>query len=357
MKRDFLAKFRARKAALRYGHPSRALSVILVTGVYGKTTTARLISELLRESGKRVASFTSEGAAIESIPYMPAYETGADSLQKALAAAKKQNCEIAVVEYTTELARHASIEDLAIEMIVATTEQGLSDILPEVSPNYLVVPSGFAAESAGIAAHQTVSFGIDELAEVRLETTKLFRHGLELTLVFDHHTKHELASYLVGRANALNVAAAIAAVYVLGIATEMFAEGLARLERVPGNYDYLETEASYAVVVDRAEQPESVGLIVDSARELTKRRLIVVCSEALSHDGAIDSVRAQSDRVIAIGRGNDKAGVEYATSEAEAVAVALRGARKGDTVLLLGASYGTETDSMLHAQKLIEEAK
>lgn len=357
MKRDFLAKFRARKAALRYGHPSRTLSVILVTGLYGKTTTARLISELLREAGKRVATFTSEGAAIENIPYMPAYETSADDLQKALAAAKKQNCDMAVVEYTTELARHASVDDLAIEMIVATTEQGLADVLPEVSPNYLVVPSGFAADNAGIAAHQMVSFGTDELAEVRLETTTLFRRGLELTLVFDHHTKHELASYLVGRANALNIAAAIAAVYVLGIDTETFAEGLARLERVPGNYDSLETASPYAVVVDRAEQPESVGLVVDSARELTARRLIVVCSETLSHDGAIDSIRAHADRVIAAGRGSDKAGVEYAASEAEAVAVALRGARKGDTVLLLGTSYGTEADGVLHAQKLIEEAK
>lgn len=357
MKQDFLAKFRARKAALRYGHPSRTLSVILVTGLYGKTTTARLISELLREAGKRVATFTSEGSVIENIPYIPPYETGADGLQRAMAAAKKQNCDMVVVEYTTQMARHVSVSDLAVEMIVATTEQGLSDILPEVNPNYLVVPSGFAADNASIAAHQMVSFGTDELAEVRLEATKLFRRGLELTLVFDHHTKHELASYLVGRANALNVAAAIAAVYVLGINTETFAEGLARLERVPGNYDYLHTDAAYAVAVDRAEQPESVGLVVDSARELTDRRLIVVCSETTSHDGAIDSIRAQSDRILAVGRGSDKAGVEYAASEAEAVAVALRGARRGDTVLLLGTAYGTETDGVLRGQKLVEEAK
>ena len=357
MKQDFLAKFRSRKAALRYGHPSRMLSVILVTGLYGKTTTTRLISELLREAGKRVAIFTSEGSFIEDIPYMPSYATGAEALQGALSAAKKQNCELAVVECTTDMLRHASFADLAVEMIVATTEQGLSDVLSEVSPNYMVVPSGYTADSAGIAAHQIVSFGTDELAEVRLERTALFRRGLELTLVFDHHTQHELASYLVGRANALNVAAAIAAVYVLGVATETFAEGVARLERVPGNYDYLETESPYAVVVDRAEQPESVGLVVDSARELTKRRLIVVCSEATSHDGAIDSIRTQADRIIAVGRSSDKAGVEYVSSEAEAVAVGLRGARQGDVVLLLGTTYGSTHDGVLRAQTLVEEAK
>lgn len=357
MKQDFLAKFRSRKAALRYGHPSRLLRVILVTGLYGKTTTARLITELLRESGKRVAAFTSEGAYIEDVPYMPPYETGAEALQQALAAAKKQNCDIAVVEYTTELARHVIVSDLTVEMIVATTEQGVGDVLPLVSPDYLVVPSGYTAEDSAVAAHRLVSFGTDEQAEVRLEHTKLFRRGLELTLVFDHHTTHEIASYLVGRANALNVAAAIAAVYVLGVDTETFAEGVARLERVPGNYDYLETEAPYTVIVDRAEQPESVGLVVDTARELTSRRLIVVCSEATSHEGAIGSIRTHADRIIAVGHSSSKAGVEYVTSEAEAVAVGLRGARQGDTVLLLGTSYGTAHDGILRAQTLVEEAK
>ncbi len=357
MKQDFLAKFRSHKAALRYGHPSRSLQVILVTGLYGKTTTARLIGEILREAGKRVAIFTDQGSSIEDIPYTPAYDTSAAVLQQALAAAKKQTCDIAVVEYTTKLARHASVDDLSVEMIVTTTEQGLGDILPEATPNYLVVPSGFTAEGAGIAAHQVVSFGVDELAEVRLEHTKLYRQGLELNLVFDHHTSHEVASYLVGRANALNVAAAIAAVYVLGIDTEVFAEGVARLESVPGNFDYLETQAPYTVIVDRAEQPESVGLVVDSAHELAKRRLIVVCSEATSHDGAIDSIREHADRIIAVGHGPDKAGVEYAKSETEAVAVGLRGARQGDTVLLLGASYGHIEDGTVRAQKLVEETK
>jgi UDP-N-acetylmuramoyl-L-alanyl-D-glutamate--2,6-diaminopimelate ligase len=357
MKQDFLAKFRSRKAALRYGHPSRSIQVILVAGLYGKTTTARLIAEVLRESGKRVALFADGGSYIEKVPYMPPYDNGADDLQQALSAAKKQLCEVAIVEYTTKLARHATMDDLAIEMIVATTEQGLGDILPSVTPNYLVVPSGYTAEGSGIAAHQMVSFGADELAEVRLASTKLYRHGLEIDLVFDHHTSHEVASYLVGRANALNVAAAIAAVYVLGVDTSVFAEGIARIERISGNYDYLELDAPYSVVVDRAVQPESVGLVLDAAKELSRRRLIVVCDESLSHDGAIDSIKSHADRIIVLGQGADTAGVEYVGSEADAVAVAIRGARQGDTVLLLGDSYAREKDGVLHAQTLIEATK
>lgn len=352
-----MAKFRSRKAALRYGHPSRSLKVILVTGMYGKTTTARLIGEVLRESGKRVALFSDGGSYIEQVPYAPQYDSAADGLQQALSAAKKQLCDIAVVEYTTELSRHTALDDVTVEMIVATTEQGLSDVLPSVTPTYLVVPSGYVADSSGIAAHQVVSFGSDELAEVRLASTTLYRRGLELDLVFDHHTSHEVASYLVGRANALNVAAAIAAVYVLGVDTSVFSEGIARLERVPGNYDYIDKDVPYDIVVDRAVQPESVGLVIDAAKELAKRRLIVVCDEALSHDGAIDSIKTHADRIIAVGHGTDVAGVEYAHTEADAVAVALRGARQGDTVVLLGNQYGHEKDGVLAAQQMIEEAK
>ena len=357
MKQDFLAKFRSHKAALRYGHPSRSLQVILVAGAYGKTTTAHLIREILRESGKRVAMFTDGGSFIGDIPYTVSYDASAEALQQAFGAAKKQTCDVAVVEYTTKLARHVLIEDLSVEMIVATTEQGLQDILVGAQPNYLVVPSGYTAEGTGIAAHQVVSFGTDELAEVRLEHTKLYRKGLELTLVFDHHTSHEIASYLVGRANALNVAAAIAAVYVLGVDTGLFTEGVARLEGVHGNYEYLDVEAPYDVVVDRAVQPESVGLVVDSAHELARRRLIVVCDEEISHDGAIDSIREHADRVIAIGHGDDKAGIERVASEKEAVAIGLRAARQGDTVLLLGAQYGVVIDGEVRAKAFVEAAK
>lgn len=357
MKQDFLAKFRSRKAALRYGHPSRSLQVIVVAGIYGKTTTAQLIREVLREAGKRVAILTNGGSFIEDVPYTIPYDTSAEAVQRALGGAKKQNCDVAIVEYTTELARHILIDDVAPTMIVATTEQGLGDMLRGATPKFLVVPSGYKAEGVGIAAHQVVSFGVDELAEVRLEQTKLYRRGLELTLIFDHHTSHQIASYLVGRANALNVAAAIAAVYVLGVDTKVFEEGVARLERVAGNYDYLLADAPYDIVVDRAVQPESVGLVVDTAQELARRRLIVVCDEGLSHDDAIEIIREHADRVIAVGKPNDQPGIERASSEVEAVGIGLRAARKGDVVLLLGSRYGTETSGVLRAQTLVEAAQ
>lgn len=357
MKEDFWTKFRSRKAALRYGHPSRSLRIILVTGNYGKTTTALLIREILAEAGQKVAVFTDGGSYVNAAPYISAYDENPESMQKALSTAKKQKCEIIVVEYTTKLARHAIFYNLSVETVVATTGQDLNKFLLDISPKFLVAPCDYKPDVSRVAAHHMVSFGVDELAEIRLASTKLYRRGTELNLVFDHHNTHEIATYLVGRANAMNVAAAIATAYVLGIDTTVFPDGVARLEKVAGNYDYVGTETPYDVVVDRAAQPESVGLVVDSARELAKRRLIVACDKVTSHDAAIEIIREHADRIIAVGSGEEVAGVERVADEMEAVKVATRAARQGDTILLLGPGYGAVVDGKVKAGILIEAAK
>src|ERR1044072_8560800 len=53
---------RAKVVKLRYGNPTGSVRLIAVVGRYGKTTTARLILELLKESGRRVSFFSGEDA-------------------------------------------------------------------------------------------------------------------------------------------------------------------------------------------------------------------------------------------------------------------------------------------------------
>ena len=50
-----LGEMKARAIAWRYGNPSRGIKLIAVAGNKGKTTTALLLNELLRESGAQVA--------------------------------------------------------------------------------------------------------------------------------------------------------------------------------------------------------------------------------------------------------------------------------------------------------------
>lgn len=95
----------ARLAAWRYGHPSRRMVVIGVTGTDGKTTTSWMIAQVLKASGAKVGlsstvmTMISDRVALnESHMTMP----GRFRLQRQLAAMVKAECRYVVIEMSSQ---------------------------------------------------------------------------------------------------------------------------------------------------------------------------------------------------------------------------------------------------------------
>jgi len=159
----------------------------------------------------------------------------------------------------------------------------------------------------------------------------------------------------VGRANAYNVAAAVAAAYVLGVSIESFEEGIARLEYVPGNFEYLPLDRLYNVVVDSAHEAKSLELVVADAKKLAKRRLLVVADESV-HETHYSSIKVNSSAFTAIGA-HDAPGINAASDLQTATEVVLRGAKQEDTVLFIGSEYAErKSEHLSYAQQLVEGA-
>ena len=106
---EFIIKFYhliiAYLASFIYGNPSNDLIVIGVTGTAGKSTVVNLIADILQESGKKVGASTTFNFRIGEKEFenkirmtMP----GRFILQKWLYKMKKDNCEIAVIEVTSQ---------------------------------------------------------------------------------------------------------------------------------------------------------------------------------------------------------------------------------------------------------------
>jgi len=246
-------KLTAKAAAARYRNPSKSLRVIAVVGPYGKTTTSLLLAELLMESGNSVLVLTNKGSKLNGEPLNTRFEPTARSIQRLLALGRKKSVDFVIIEVDqTVVDSHVLesivlemvvLESIVLEMVVATAESDVARAMLERPMAYSVVPSAFTAEARDVAPHQAISFGTDELADARIGKVKLFRKGTEIELVIDHQTTLQLATHLIGHANAYNVAAAVAAAYVLAAKIESFVDGVARLEEVPGNYEYLPLEA------------------------------------------------------------------------------------------------------------------
>lgn len=353
MRRDIFGAMKARKAAVQYGHPSKTLQLIVVAGPRGRSTTARMLAELLRESGKRVAVFTSNGSAIEDIPYTLQYAASPSAIQQAISAARKQRCEVVIMEMQAALNRGQVLATLHIDLALVIGEGDGVETLLEQSLMYAVLPSGFNTESLVVAPHQLISVGEGDEAEAVISDVKLYRKGTELTLTIDHQTVVTIATYLVGRANAINAAFAAAAGYVLGVPVDVIPEGIARLEELAGNYQTIDHSGQYQIVVDSSTDRDSIELLLASAKQLARRRLMVV-SDSSVDSMVVRDIKPDVDRLIGLA-GHSQVLTDEADSLEEAVAIALRAAKKDDTVLLLGRDFAAVAkDGVVRAQEIVE---
>ncbi len=91
--------------AVFYFFPSRNMKVIGITGTSGKTTTVDLVTKILENSGKKVASLSSikfKIAEKEKENMLKMTMPGRFKLQKFLKQAKKAGCQYVVLEVTSE---------------------------------------------------------------------------------------------------------------------------------------------------------------------------------------------------------------------------------------------------------------
>lgn len=337
-------KAKTHLASIRYGNPGRKVRIIVVTGEAGKTTTVRLIAELLREANFKVLEMVAAPNGKRT------FETEPGLLHKELREASRQAYDYVIIEAHANFLDGPILETIDVDTVVATTDNPeLSEIL-KWPIHHAILPQGLDVPE-GMEHHNVMTFGTDEVSDMKIADVKLFRRGLEITIVIDQHTKIEVASYLVGTTNALNVAAALATAYVLGVDVSHFAEGVARVEAVHGNYNYIDSPAPYTVVVDSGS-PMSLDNLLETSRQLAKRRLLVSLAHDIADDRLINLAKL-ADRIVTTTDSSLKE-VDKVADHEEAAYIVLRGAKKDDLVVLVGPQYlEIDDQGQTKAQKLV----
>ena len=376
---------RVKAVSARYGYPARGLKVIAVTGTNGKTTTVNYINSILKAAGLKTAMFSTaliEIAGVSQLNDLNATVGTTARMQQFFRDAKKARVDYVVLEITSHALHQHKLDGVPIEAAVMTnlTQDHLDyhetmdryaeakALLFRQSPRYIVLnrdDEWFEYYDKFDAGEQKMTYGEHEEAEARIDRIKLFKKGSEADIIFDHQTKVELATHLPGKFNISNMTAAASVAYLLGATVENSVEGIAELEEIPGRFERVEVgDKGYEVIVDYAHTPDAIEKLLDTARVLTKNRVILVFGACGDRDklkrplmGGIAAKLA--DRVIITDeesynespqeiRGDMIRGVEQAGGAAkmteiadrrEAIAKALSIAKKGDTVLVTGMGH------------------
>jgi UDP-N-acetylmuramoyl-L-alanyl-D-glutamate--2,6-diaminopimelate ligase len=297
----------AQIAAAWYGFPSRRLKVIGVTGTDGKTTTSTLIQSILQAASRPTGLVSTVSARIGAEEVDTGFHTttpDAMALQGYLARMAAAGMECAVLETTShglEQERAAAV-DYDVAVLTNLTHEHLDQhgtmdayrdakarlfrYLSETRrkpglPKTSILNADDASYPffAAIPADRHWTYGLTAPAEFTAAGLDLSARGTAFTAVTPSGSV-AVESRLLGRFNAYNLLAAIAAGAALEAPAEAIRAGIAAVTAVTGRMEPISLPGSVAalpaVIVDFAHTPNALANALELGRTLTAGRLIAV---------------------------------------------------------------------------------
>ncbi len=279
----------ARLADAYYGHPSRRLRLVGITGTSGKTTTSYLVEALLR-TGDAPAGVIGTIAYRIGAEAVPAGQTTPEAveLQGLLARMVERGVGAAVMEVSShalDLHRVDGIEfDVAVftnlgrdhldyhataeayrrakarlfALLAAGTKRGRAAVVNVDDP---AGPSMVAGLDLAV-----IGFGMGAGAAVRPRQWTSDTRGIRMT-VDTPAGAVEIASAMVGEHNVMNLLGAVAVGVALGLPPGTIGRALGGVEVVPGRFERVEAGQRFLVVVDYAHKPEALEHVLRTARK------------------------------------------------------------------------------------------
>ena len=374
---------RAVVAGVKYKFPAKKLKVIGVTGTNGKTSTCFMIWKMLNESGRKAGIMTTVGWG--GVPSRSGYAlkfksqvehmTTVDSkaLNKRIEAIRKAGAEYLVLEVTSHAMEQFRTLGVPVEVAVFTnlTHEHLD--YHKTMENYrkakckLFKKAKFGvinADDKNAKAFMKVSknyitYGIKN-GKVRARKVKLSPEGVEYAC-----GDMKIRTQIPGEFNVYNSLAAVAVGQKLGLSDEEIEEGIWALESVEGRMTKVDEGQEFTVIVDYAHTPDALEKVFKAIGEVKGRVIavhggagrrdettraergeilgknsdIVIITEDDSRDENPEKIAAQF--VEGAERAGKTKGKDLAVNldREDAIALAVKLARRGDVVLLLGKGH------------------
>jgi UDP-N-acetylmuramoyl-L-alanyl-D-glutamate--2,6-diaminopimelate ligase len=380
-------------AAAYWGDPTGELRVVGVTGTNGKTTTAFLIREILEGAGVRCGLLGTVrqviGGVEEGVERTTPEAIDLQATFRRMLEAGDEACVMEVSSHALELHRCDAIHfDVALFTNLTQdhldfhgdmeayfrSKRKLFAAGPRVSvvnvddrygrmladEFHCVTFSAEGAREADFTAFDVTfdtsgsRFTVDSLST---GLRRAFRPDEGLAI----GEKVDVRTALPGHFNVANALGAMVAARQLDVPFRRAAEALANAERVPGRFEPVDEGQGFAVLVDYAHTPDSLENVLRAARRLSEGRVLSVfgaggdrdrdkrpkmgLAGASLSDLAIvtsDNPRSEDPGAIieeVLAGIENGANVEVEPDRRAAIALALKQARPGDTVVIAGKGH------------------
>ena len=284
-------------AAAFYGHPTKQMQLVGITGTNGKTTTTHLIEYFLAEAhlstalmGTLYTRWTGfEKTATHTTPF-------AVELQQQFAEARDAGCKFGVMEVSSHALAQGRVKSCEFDVAVFTnlTQDHLDyhkDMEDYFSAKALLFSPEYLQGLAIINIDDPISDRLinqiqspvwrysvsTRTADLHTSDLKYQASGVSGTL---HTPKGDIAfnSPLVGQYNLANLLAAVGTAIHLGVDLQQIAQVLPNFPGVPGRMERVQISPNQDIstIVDYAHTPDSLENLLKAARPFISGRMICV---------------------------------------------------------------------------------
>ena len=280
-------------AAAFYGHPSRELKLVGVTGTNGKTTTATLLYDMFMAMGYRAGLISTVVYRIGTERIESTHTTpDAIRLNAMMRRMVESGCDYCFMEVSSHAAAQHRIEGLHFTGALFTNLTHDHLDYHGTYKEYIRAKKSFF-DMLSKEAWAVVNID-DRNGEVMVQNSRAKVYRLSLRSMADFHTKliemmpngmqlsiagQEVWVKFTGKFNAYNLTTVYAAAILLGIDKMELLTTLSTLTPVSGRFETIIAEDKRMAIVDYAHTPDALENVLQTIEEFRKdeQRLIVVC--------------------------------------------------------------------------------
>jgi len=281
-------------AANFHHHPSFEINTIGITGTKGKTTTSYILESILRASGHPpgvIGTIAYRGPGLEQ----PAQRTTpeAPELQGMLRTLIRHGSRYCVMEVSSHSLDLHRVDGIEFTVSVFTNLSGDHLDYHMSMENYFAakkklfetsrrkkiavvnIDDPWGRKLQADTRLGAISYGLNAQALVHPASYAFSSRGIELDLKYPGGQR-KITSPLLGKPNLYNILASAATALALKISPLDIEEGVRSLQGIPGRFQSIPNTRGLQILVDYAHTDDALRNLLETARELEHRRLLLV---------------------------------------------------------------------------------
>ncbi len=273
-------------AAEYYGHPSKEMTVVGITGTNGKTTTAGLISAMLKAAGEKVAQIGTLGTIAEGYCQEKTLTTPDPiALHKVLFDLHQKGFTHIVMEASSHAIDQSRVADVDFNFTVFTNlspehldyhgtmadyfqaKLKLFTALPRTATAIVNMETDYGQAIFDKCAVPVVTTALEKTEDVFFKDYQISLAGIRGTIQTGEIT-YTVDSLLIGKFNAENILCAIATGKAMGLTQNAIKNGLKQCASIPGRMESFALRSGATALIDYAHTPAAYDKVLSTIKDI-----------------------------------------------------------------------------------------